>query len=151
AFADLILDYHDFIAPSAGFGLSNTLSYADLKLFDTEGNTLPRNKFSSISERVRLYVFYYPLDSLDFELGGSYRLMNMAETAGMESLDFHKYAADLSSRYVFSPSFSSRVRYEYSMTDYDEFQALNQDTSFNGAFDPDNPALRLERNDVSLN
>jgi hypothetical protein len=150
-FADLILDYHYFITPSVGFGLSNTLSYADLKLFDTEGNTLPRNKFSSISERARLYGFYYPSHSLDLELGGSYRLMNMAETAGMESLDFQKFAGDFSLRYIFTTSLSSRLRYEYSLTYYDEFQALNRDSSFTGTSDSNNPTLRLERNDVSLN
>jgi hypothetical protein len=144
---DLIVDYQYFTIPSMGIGLSNILSFADLKLFDTQGNALPREKFGSLSELVRLYGFFYPSDSNYVELGGSYRAVDVEETDNMESMDFKKMAADLSFTYFFSQRLSSRLKYEYSRIDYDDFQA----NSASGAPDPNNPKLRMGRQDVYLN
>jgi hypothetical protein len=155
-FLDQLLDYQYFIANSLGIGFSNTLSYSNLKLFDTEGNTLPREKFGSLSERVRLYGMLYPTSSLDLELGSSYRIMDVEETPptptySFPSLDFKEIGADLSSRFFFTPFFSTRLKYELSRLSYDELQAYNRDTSFTGLTDPNNPRLRMKRQDLSLN
>ncbi len=149
AFMDLALDYQYFMASWMGIGLSNTLSYADLKLFDTEGNTLPREKFGSLSERVRFYGLFYPSQDLDLELGGSYRMMDVEETDNFTSLDFKEIAADLSSRYFFNSLLSTRLKYEYSVLSYDQLQALNRETSFNNLVDLTNPRLRLRRHEIS--
>ncbi|MCI0529451.1 MAG: hypothetical protein L0Y56_18585, partial [Nitrospira sp.] len=148
-FLDLALDYQYFVTPSFGMGLSNILSHSDLKLFDTEGNTLPRDKFGSLSERVRLYGLYYPSQSVDLELGSAYRIMDTEETQDFTSLDFKEISADFASRYFFSPTLSTRLKYEYSVLSYDELQALNRDTSFNNIVDPANPRLRMRRHDIS--
>jgi len=150
SFMDLALDYQYLVTPSFGIGLANTLSHADLKLFDTEGNALPRDKFGSLSERVRLYTLYYPSQSLDLEMGGAYRMMDMEETQDFTSLDFKEISADFGSRYFLSPTLSTRLKYEYSVLSYDELQALNRDTSFNNIVDPTNPKLRMRRHDISF-
>jgi hypothetical protein len=133
-----------------GVGFSNTLTYANLELFDTRGNTLPREKFGSLSERFRFYNFFYPSPSLDIELGGSYRTMNVEETDDLDSLDFKILSADLASRYFFGAGSYSRLKYEYSVVSYEELQALDRDSSFDGLSDPNNPTLRLERHDFSF-
>jgi hypothetical protein len=150
-FLDLALDYQYFVTPSFGIGLSNILSHSDLKLFDTEGNTLPRDKFGSLGERVRLYALYYPSQVLDLELGSAYRIMDVEETLGFTSLDFKEISTDFASRYFFSPTLSTRLKYEYSVLAYDELQALNRDTSFNNIVDPANPRLRMRRHEISSN
>lgn len=155
-FTDLAVDYQFFMNSSIGIGLSNTLSYSDLKLFDTEGNALPRDKFRSLSERVRLYGLVHPLSSMDLEFGGSYRMMDIAETEDrppydFPSLDFKEVSGDLSSRYFFNPRLSTRIKYEVSVFSYDELQANNRDTSFNGTADLDNPRLRLRRQEFTIN
>ncbi len=151
SFTDLALDYQYFVTPSFGIGLSNTLSHSDLKLFDTEGNALPRDKFGSLSERVRLYALSYPSQSLDLEMGSAYRIMDMEETQDFTSLDFKEISADFASRYFFTPTLSTRLKYEYSVLTYDELQALNRDTSFNNTVDPANPRLRMRRHEISSN
>ncbi len=151
SFMDLALDYQYLVTPSLGIGLSNTLSHSDLKLFDTEGNALPRDKFGSLSERVRLYVLSYPSQSLDLEMGSAYRMMDMEEAQNFTSLDFEEISADLASRYFFSPTLSTRFKYEYSVLSYDPLQALNRDTSFNNIVDLANPRLRMRRHDISSN
>ncbi len=151
SFTDLALDYQYLVTPSFGIGLSNTLSHSDLKLFDTEGNALPREKFGSLSERVRLYALSYPSQSLDLEMGGAYRIMDMEETQDFTSLDFKEISADFASRYFFTPTLSTRLKYEYSVLTYDELQALNRDTSFNNFVDLANPRLRMRRHEISSN
>ncbi len=151
SFTDLALDYQHLVTPSFGIGLSNTLSHSDLKLFDTEGNALPRDKFGSLSERVRLYALSYPSQSLDLEMGSAYRIMDMEETQDFTSLDFKEISADFASRYFFTPTLSTRLKYEYSVLTYDELQALNRDTSFNNTVDPANPRLRMRRHEISSN
>ncbi len=44
-----------------------------------------------------------------------------------------------------------RFKYEVSVLSYDELQASNRDTSFNGTADLDNPRLRLRRHELTVN
>ncbi len=51
----------------------------------------------------------------------------------------------------FSPTLSTRLKYEYSVLSYDQLQALNRDTSFNNIVDLANPRLRMRRHEISSN
>lgn len=152
-FGDAVIDGQFFITSSTGIGLSNTLSYTNLKLFDTDGNPLPKEKFRSLSDRGRLYGFFYPSSSLGLELGGWYRRMNVGETEDQPSipfpsLDFEEVGIDLSSRYYFTPRFSARAKYTFSRMAYDELQAFNRTTSFDNNVTENNPLLRLRRHEL---
>jgi len=148
-FTNTALDYRYFISSFFGFGLSNTLSYADLKLIDTEGNALPREKFQSLTEQVRIYGLFFPSKVVELELGGAFRIMDLEEEVGQESLDFQEFGMDLSSKIYLAPKLNARLKYKYAVISYDERQASNRLTSFNGFINPNNPAVRINRHEIS--
>lgn len=141
-FIDSALAYRYAASPSLLFGVVQALSYAKLQLLDTEGNTLPRDRFIAYSGEVRGYSQWLATRSR-LTVGTGLRKKDINEVADQadvtfESLDHEGYFAYLDGVH--------RLRmvdigfgYEYGVLHYDELQAASRDSSPA----PDNPLLTL--------
>lgn len=136
-FADSALAYRYAATPSLLIGVVQTFSYAKLQLLDTEGNTLPRDRFIAYSNEVRGYSQWLASRSR-LTLGGGVRQKDISEVAAVDSIDHNGYFASLDG--------VQRLRgvdlglgYDYAVTHYDELPALLRNSTLaNG-----NPLLTL--------
>ena len=148
-FINLAVFYRILVSSNLGIGLSNTASYSDLNLLDSEGEALPLEHFRSISDKVRFYGQFIQSKQLRIELGIFYRVFNVEEFEGEPSLDFKDTGADLAAKYRIHSGLLIRLKYQFQSLSYDEKQARNRQTSFDGLIGPDNPELRLRRHEIS--
>ena len=142
-FAESALAYRYAIASSLLVGVVQTFSYARLQLLDTEGNTLPRDRFIAYSGDVRGYTQWLVSQSR-LTVGAGLRKKDINEAPDTpptinQSLDHQGYFlyVDGSHRRGFV---DAGVGYEYGVFHYDELQARARDSS-----DPpaSNPVLAL--------
>ncbi|HET8759596.1 MAG TPA: hypothetical protein VFN94_00915, partial [Nitrospiria bacterium] len=121
-FLDTAVSYRYAARPSLLVGFVQTTSYARMQLFDTEGDTLPRELFSSWSGETRGYTQFVARRSLA-TLGAGIRVRDVNETAGQPSLDQDGYFASLDGTFRFDAS-TVTLGYEYAVTHYDVLPAL---------------------------
>ncbi len=145
-FANFALQYRYRLNPNYSLGMTNTLSYTDLKLLDNEGDALPMNQFESISDQIRVFGIYRYSKSLRFELGAFHRIFNVKEIGAEPSLDFKETGGDLSSKQVLNEFWTAKIRYRFKNIAYSERQANNRDGTFNNA----NPVLGLRRQELDM-
>jgi len=146
SFAHLTNHYRYRVRPSIGTGFTNTVSYTNLKLLDTEGQTLPIDQFKALSDQIRLYTLYSPIKKVRLELGTFYQFFNVEEVS-KTSLDYQKAGFDISSRLAITPEKSVHLKYKSTWIAYDERQAMNRNFSFDGQSNPTNPDLKLKRHE----
>ncbi len=149
-FANLTSYFRLKTSPFVSAGFTNTFSYTDLKLLDTEGGALPIGQFQGMSDQLRLYGLYSYNEYLRFELGVFYQLFDVEEIGGQSSLDYQKKGLDLSSRISIAEDQTMYVTYKLEQYQYDDRQAGNRTTSFDGISNPFNPRLELRRQDLSI-
>jgi hypothetical protein len=141
--AESALAYRYSVAPSLLFGVVHTFSYARLQLLDTEGNTLPRDRFIANSGDVRGYAQWLVSRSR-LTLGAGLRKKDINEVPDTpatinQSLDHQGY-------FVYFDGVHRLRRvdlglgYEYGVLHYDELQARARDSSNPPA---SNPVLTL--------
>ncbi|MEW6324159.1 MAG: hypothetical protein AB1515_02105 [Nitrospirota bacterium] len=148
-FANLAAHYRYALRPSLVVGVSNTLSFVDLILLDTEGDALPQGQFRALGDKIRLYGVATPMRPLQLEGGVFYRRFDMDDFSDDPSLDFAQTGADVSVKHRMTPAWTAEAGYEYSHFSYDERKARTRDSSFTGVVDPNTPDLRLDRHEAS--
>lgn len=153
-FANAAIDFRYLIRPRGGIGVTSITSFGDLRLLDTEGNTLPQDQFRFMTQHARLYGLGLPHEKLRVELGGFYGLLDAAESEGADgsttaSLDFVELGGDLVVRFYPVHLRSGQIKYKGSWLTYDGLQARNRNFSFDGQSDPDNPSLSLIRHELA--
>ncbi|MEW6683301.1 MAG: hypothetical protein AB1451_10335 [Nitrospirota bacterium] len=141
-FADSALAYRYAAAPSLLFGVVQTFSYAKLQLLDTEGNTLPRDRFIAYSGEVRGYTQWLAARSR-LTVGAGLRKKDINETADQvavtfQSLDHQGYFAYLDGMHRLR-RVDFGLGYEYTVLHYDELRAAFRDSTTSEA----NPLLTL--------
>lgn len=141
-FADSALAYRYALAPSLLLGIIQTISYARMQLLDTEGNTLPRERFISYSGEARGYAQVLAGHSL-LTVGAGIRRKDINEVADQgpltfRSLDHRGYFAYADAAYRLQAA-EFELGYEYGVTHYDELQVTARDGSTNSS----NPLLTL--------
>lgn len=124
-FLDSAVSYRYAARPSLLVGFVQTTSYTRMQLFDTEGNTLPRDLFSSWSGETRGYTQFLAPRSLA-TLAAGIRFRDVNETTGQTSLDQSGYFAALDGTYRLARSLVT-LGYEYAVMHYDALEALKQD------------------------
>ena len=141
-FLDSALAYRYAATESLLFGVVQTLSYARLQLLDTEGNTLPRDRFVAYSGEVRGYTQWLGTQSR-LTVGAGVRRKDINEVADQPdllftSLDHQGYFAYLDGLRRFS-RLNIGLGYEYAVLHYGELHAAFSD----GTTSLDNPLLTL--------
>jgi hypothetical protein len=136
-FADSALAYRYAATPSLLFGVVQTFSYAKLQLLDTEGNTLPRDRFVAYSGEVRGYTQRLAARSR-LTLGAGLRQKDISEVTAVDSIDHSGYFAYLEGVHRLH-AVEIGLGYEYAVTHYDEVPALLPDSTLA----PGNPLLTL--------
>jgi hypothetical protein len=140
-FLDTALSYRYAARPSLLIGFVQTTSYARMQLFDTEGNTLPRDLFSSWSGETRGYAQFLARRYLA-TIGAGIRVRDVNETEGQASLDQDGYFVSLDGTVRIAKAMVT-LGYEYAVTHYDVLQALPQDPA---PLTAANPPLTLVQN-----
>jgi hypothetical protein len=136
-FVDSAVSYRYAAKPSVLMGFVQTTSYARMQLFDTEGDTLPRKLFASWSAEARGYTQFVAKRFLA-TLGAGFRVRDVNETNGQESLDQDGYFASLDGSRRIGRS-TVTLGYEYAVTHYDVLTSANRDGNVTAA----NPPLTL--------
>jgi len=149
-FANLVLYYRYRLSPLLALGISNTFAYTDLKLLDSEGEALPMDRFESVSDQIRLFGIYTHSKILRIEMGVFQRDFNVKEIGAEPSLDFKEIGGDLSSKHELSEAWSVKLRYKLKAIAYEDRQASNRTSSFDGSFNSANPVIRLRRHEFEL-
>jgi hypothetical protein len=131
-FADSALAYRYAAMPSLLFGLVQTFSYAKLQLLDTEGNTLPRDRFIAYSGEVRGYTQWLTTQSR-LTVGAGLRGKDINEVADQptvifQSLDHQGYFMYLDGMHRLR-IVDAGLGYEYAVLHYDELQAASRDST----------------------
>lgn len=142
-FADSALAYRYAAAPSLLVGVVQTFSYARLQLLDTEGNTLPRDRFVAYSGDVRGYTQWLANRSR-LTVGAGLRKKDINEVADQSGNPFQ--SLDHQGYFAYLDAFHRRrlldvtLGYDYSVYHYDALQARSVD---GGDPPPSNPLLTL--------
>jgi hypothetical protein len=141
-FIDSALAYRYAAAPSLLFGVVQAFSYAKLQLLDTEGNTLPRDRFIAYSGEVRGYTQWLAARSR-LTVGAGLRRKDINEiadqaTVAFQSLDHQGYFASFDGLQRFR-QVDVGLGYEYAVLHYAELRAAFQNSTTSEA----NPLLTL--------
>lgn len=136
-FVDSALAYRYAAAPSLLFGVVQTFSYAKLQLLDTEGNTMPRDRFIAYSGEVRGYSQWLASRSR-LTLGGGVRQKDISEVAAVDSIDHNGYFAYLDGLHRLR-MVDIGLGYEYTVIHYEALRAAFRDSTTSTA----NPLLTL--------
>jgi hypothetical protein len=141
-FVDSALAYRYAATRSLLLGMVQTFSYAKLQLLDTEGNTLPRDRFIAYSGEVRGYAQWLARRSR-LTIGSGLRKKDINEiadqaTIAFQSLDHQGSFASLDGMHRFR-RVDVGVGYEYAVLHYDELRAAFRDSTTSEA----NPLLTL--------
>ncbi len=142
-FADSIIAYRYAATPSLLFGLIESASYTRLQLLDTEGNTMPRDRFSAYANEIRGYLQTLPARGSRLTLGGGVRRTDVRETATLLSLDHQGYFTTFEAG-IQRGSTAAGLMYEYAVTHYDESQANDRNMTLQST----NPLLTLIQHTV---
>jgi hypothetical protein len=159
-FGDSVAAYRYALHRSMLLGLIQSASYTQVQLLDTEGNTLPRERFVAYAHELRGYIQALPTLGTHATFGGGIRYKDIKETAdspalSFPSLDHRGYFVTAEAGYR-RGSRRADLSYEYAVTQYDETQANNQwtnrqGTSLTGTRLATNPQLDLVQHTVRAN
>jgi hypothetical protein len=138
-FAESALAYRYAVASSLLLGVVHTFSYARLQLLDTEGNTLPRDRFIAYSGDVRWYAQWLVSRSR-LTLGAGLRRKDINEapdtpTTINQSLDHQGYFIYFDGVHRLR-RMDLGLGYEYGVLHYNELQARDRDSSNPPASNP---------------
>jgi len=86
-YIDGAFDLKHCLSKGIDLGISQLISFNDLKLLDTEGETLPRNNIGSLNYQSRVYTTIQNGRDWVSEIGAGYRRKDVEETSGYSSLD----------------------------------------------------------------
>lgn len=137
-FADSALAYRYAATPSLLIGAVQTFSYARLQLLDTEGNTLPRDRFIAYSNEIRGYAQRLAARSR-LTVGTGLRKKDISEVDAVGSIDHQGYFVYFDGVHRLR-MLDLGLGYEYSVYHYDELQAKARDSA---EPPPTNPLLTL--------
>jgi len=146
-YIDGAFDLKHRLSKGIDLGISQLISFNDLKLLDTEGEPLPRNNIGSLNYQTRVYTTIEIGRDWVSEVGGGYRRKDMEETSGFSSLDLTTFFGDTGLWYFFAEKSFLRIKTIMNFILYDELNAGSAETSL-----PElkNPILELRRHDIKF-
>lgn len=147
----LVTTYVEYFHPVTTWldvGVQNALDWSRFNLLNDDGDLLPRGRFGSLDEDVRLYAVLRPHDDLALEAGASWRWKDYDENRGLDSLDYEEARLDgsIGWRLARDPHARVKLKYRFRRRDYRQLRARDRD----GQDAPGMPHLDLQRHEVNL-